>query len=170
MQIWPRFGHENLELSPGGDGHVNHAERRADSTGSQCARIALRHHAAGLRHQRRAVPANRFVGRAALLMNLQRLANHRGADFVDAAGAIAFGFGSRGIEHLGAALDGPEKIDRRRPVFASSSHIAENSWRRAGIFCAADFSTPIATPIAAAMPMAGAPRITMSLIAAATSR
>jgi hypothetical protein len=55
-------------------------------------------------------------------------------------------------------------------VRASVSQIVANSERNARRVVASDRSTPTAMPMAAAMPIAGAPRITMSLIAFATSR
>ena len=50
-------------------------------------------------------------------------------------------------------------------VRASVSQIAGNSARNSASVFAFECSTPRATPIAAATPIAGAPRITMSLIA-----
>jgi len=50
------------------------------------------------------------------------------------------------------------------------SQIAANSSRNSSSVLALDCSTPSATPMAAATPIAGAPRITMLLIALASSR
>ena len=114
MQIRPRLRHEHFNLPPALDGHPNHAQRSADSAGGQRSGIALRHHAPGHRHQFRAVAANGQIGVAPLLMNLQRLGDHRFAQTVHSAGAIAFGVARRPVKNTAAALDGPKKIDGRR--------------------------------------------------------
>src|SRR5271154_2083905 len=115
LKIWARFGHEDFDFASALDGHANYAECCAYSAGGERAGIALRHYAAGLRHEFRAEAADGFVGVAALLMNLQRFGDERFAQPRHTARTIALGFARRGFKHAFAALDGPEKIDGCRP-------------------------------------------------------
>ena len=62
------------------------------------------------------------------------------------------------------AVDGPEQIDRRGP--RARQRVADFARIEIG---SAAWSTPSATPMAAATPIAGAPRITIVRMASATS-
>jgi hypothetical protein len=66
-------------------------------------------------------------------------------------------------------LDGPEQVDAVGRVAAITSHDLRNSVEELAVPVAVLFLTPRARPIAADTPIAGAPRMTMVLIALATS-
>ncbi len=88
LQIRPGFGIRTLRFAAAFDGHPDHAQRSADSAGSQSAGIALRHHAAVLRHEIGAEPANALVGFPAFLMKFLRFFDKAFADREESPGTI----------------------------------------------------------------------------------
>ncbi len=109
LKIRARFGNEDVKLFALLDRNAKDAERRADACRRERARVALRHHAAFAGHEFGAETAHRFVGRFLLKMDLLRLRNHCGANFIE-IGSLRCDCGELRLH----AIDRPEKIDRRR--------------------------------------------------------
>ena len=119
LQIRTRFGDEHFERAAVFDGHANHAERGTDAGGGERAGIALRHHAAVVRHQLGAEFADGAIGGAALFVDQQSFSDERGFDVGDLRGGIAFAgcIVRQFVEAAAEASDGPEEIDGGGPRF-----------------------------------------------------
>src|ERR1700676_5664158 len=94
------------------DGHANHSERGADTSRSQGAGVALRHHAALARHQVRAEAPDSLVSDLLFEMDLLRFRDQRLLD----RGKIG-SFRAELHEPALHAVERPEKIDASGPGF-----------------------------------------------------
>jgi len=166
LKIRARFRHKDVDLFALFERDADDAKRAADAAGSERAGVALRHDLAFPGHEFRAEVADGFVGGALFEMNLLGFLDHPLPDFAQIeVSAVKF---CKPAPH---ALKGPEEIDGGGAGFcASVPQISVNSTWRASMDVAGECRTPRAAPIAAATPMAGAPRMTISRMALATSR
>ena len=164
LQIGARFRDEDVELFALLDGDAEYAERGADAAGGESAGVALRHDLAVGGHEFRAEAADGFVGGFLFEMNLLGFFDHRCANFRevgslrDEVGELRF---MRSMAQKRSTAVGR--------VFARTAQISANSGRSSSTEFALECRTPSAAPMAAATPMAGAPRMTMSRMALATS-
>src|SRR5277367_1983774 len=89
-------------------------------------------------------------------------------------GAPAIGVAAAMGAALGVLHSSATSVEALRVEFTeicdAASQISENSTRKASTEVADEWRTPSAAPIAAATPIAGAPRMTISRMALATSR
>ena len=144
---------------------ANHAERRAVAGGRQRAGVAVRQDARVVRHDRRAERAHRAAARDVLVVDGLRLAVEPVLDLVDRLARL------RAPRRTSASSDRWPRTDSRPSAASPPSARRSCRTRRRTSACRSPCScaSPSAMPIAAATPMAGAPRITMVLIARATS-
>ena len=139
---------------------ANHAQRRPIPGRRQRSGVAVRQHRLAVRHQRRAVPADGPVDGDVFEADLLRLANQRRPDLVQSA--------ARASSHTASSSGRSPRTGS--PRWAGSSPACRRSCQPERPDPSAEAcNTPTATPIAAATPIAGAPRITIVLIASATS-
>ena len=83
LQERTRLIREDIDLLARLDRRANHAERSAETGGRQSARVAVRQHRLAIRHQARAMAADRLVDGDVFQVNLLGLADQRGANLVE---------------------------------------------------------------------------------------
>jgi len=165
LKIGARFRHKDVDLFCPVRTRRDDAKRAADAAGGERAGVALRHDLAFAGHEFRAEAADGFVGSAFFEMNLLGFLDH---SLPDSAQSEVSAVNSANRRLMRSRAQKRSTAVGR--VFASVPQISVNSGARISTDVAGECRTPRAAPIAAATPMAGAPRMTISRMALATSR
>ncbi len=147
------------------DGCANDAERRSVAGGRERAGVAVRQHPRAVRDDGGAEASHRAAAGDVLVVNRACLALETKGELVGRLPRL------RTVgERLLHAIDRPEQVDSGRP--RRRHHVADLlqlDGVLARAFGRCSSRMPSAMPIAAATPIAGAPRITIVRIARATS-
>src|SRR5580658_1041152 len=88
LQVRTCFRDDHFDPVAAFDGHANHSEGSADSSGGEGAGVALSHHATGFGEKFGAKAPDIFVTLTALFVDFQSFVHEGYADLVQACGAI----------------------------------------------------------------------------------
>src|ERR1700730_5002357 len=103
-----RLGNQHFDPIAPLDRHANDTESRANASGRQGARVALRHHATAFGHKLCAEPTDALVGFPAFLVNLLRLFDERRANPAEPDFPMVCGGECKFLEASLESFDGPE--------------------------------------------------------------
>jgi hypothetical protein len=140
----------------------NYSKRCAIARGGKRAGIAVREDCAGIGQQLLAELAHSLIALDIFVLDCQSLSNETVHDFLAIRGVVAISRNSRFIRSIAQ-----NKFTAVGRVEANVSVICLNSSRSPAIVSVFESRTPKAMPIAAATPIAGAPRTTMTRMASA---